>query len=318
MHGSFLSGALRTALVAGLAAGAVLFQSPRAEAAASPQLEVQHVSHFVNLIQVLPGERFPLRAVVAGRTVDAEWRANGGKLAHGSDLAVWQAPLKPGAHRVSGTAVVDGRKVSRTLNMVVTVPVAMVKGGKLNGYPIGNYPKGFGAGPSLSANRGVRQAYDVPQGFVELTAKTLDVPVSAHYKLRDFAGKDAFVGGKKYMFVEPKLVEKLERLISVMKASGYAVDKLELMSAYRSPWLNAAIGNQTKLSRHTYGDAADMIVSDFNRDGRSDKADATILWQMVDKLDRETSLTGGAGWYNPTGGHGYFIHTDTRGNAVRW
>lgn len=316
MQGSFPMRAVRVALVAAVAAGGFLIQ--QAEAAGAPKLAVQHLSPYVDFVQVLPGERFPLRAVANGRTVDAEWRAKGGKLADGGDLAVWQAPLKPGAHRVTGTAVVNGRKVTRTLNMVVTVPAANVKGGKLNGYPIGTYPKGFGPAKSLSANRGLRNSWDVPSGFVELTRKTLDVPVSARYKLRDFAGKDNFVGGKKYLFVEPKLVEKLERLTSAMQAAGYACNKLELMSAYRSPWLNRAIGNTTMLSRHTYGDAADMIVTDFNRDGRADKTDATILWQMVDKLDRETSLTGGAGWYNPNGAHGYFIHTDTRGNAVRW
>ena len=318
MQGFLPSRLLRGALAVALAAAAPMLAAP-AEAAPAGKLGVQHVSPYVDFVQVLPGERFPLRATDgAGHTVDAEWRSNGGKLAHGDDLAVWQAPLKPGAYRLTGAAVVNGKKVSRTLHAVVTVPVARVQGGKLNGYPIGAYPKGFNRGTSIVANRGVRQAYDVPLGFVELSAATLDVPVSEHYKLRDFAGKDSFVGGKKYLFVEPKLVEKLERLIDNMQASGYACGKLELMSAYRSPWLNRAIGNTTTLSRHTYGDAADMIVSDFNRDGRADKADATILWQMVDKMDRATTLTGGAGWYNPNSAHGYFIHTDTRGSIVRW
>jgi uncharacterized protein YcbK (DUF882 family) len=301
------------------AAAPLAFLAAPVGAASTPKLSVEHVSSYVDFVQVLPGERFPLRATDgSGRVVDAQWRSNGGKLAHGSDLAVWQAPLKPGAHRLTGTATVGGRTYSRTLHMVVTVPVAKVRNGKLNGYPIGTYPKGFGHGASMVANRGVRKSYDVPLGFVELTNATLNTPVSEHYKLRDFAGKDAFVNGKKYLFVEPRLVEKLERLIDTMQASGYAVKKLELMSAYRSPWLNRAIGNTTSLSRHTYGDAADMIVSDFNRDGRADKQDATILWQIVDQLDHQTSLTGGAGWYNPNSAHGYFIHTDTRGAAVRW
>ncbi|MFN3430193.1 MAG: hypothetical protein ACK46X_09575 [Candidatus Sericytochromatia bacterium] len=308
-----------TRLALAAAASLPFVAAAPAVAAPAPKLDVQHISRYVDFVQVLPGERFPLRATDnVGRTVNAIWRANGGRLAFGDDLAVWQAPLKPGSHRITATALVAGKQLSRTIHMVVTVPVANVRNGKLNGYPIGSYPKGFGAGTSMVANRGVRNSYDVPLGFVELTKATLDVPVSEHYKLRDFAGKDAFVGGKKYLFVEPKLVEKLERLIDSMQSSGYACSKLELMSAYRSPWLNAAIGNQTSLSRHTYGDAADMIVSDFNRDGRADKADATILWKTVDKLDKETALTGGAGWYNPTGGHGYFIHTDTRGSAVRW
>lgn len=286
------------------------------------KLDVQYVSPWVDAVTVLPGDRFPLRALTpGGKPVSVTWRAKGGKLAYGGDLAVWTAPLEPGAYSVTGTGLVAGRTTSRALTMIVTVPASNVKGGKLNGYPIGTYPRGFGPKPTLVANRGTRggdDRYSVPAGFVELTKETADVPLSRHYKLREFQGKDAFVGGKKYLFVEPRLVEKLERLIVTLNAAGYPCEKLELMSAYRSPALNRAIGNVTSLSRHTYGDAADMICQDFNRDGKNDYLDAQILLAAVTKLDKETDLTGGAHLYPPTPGHGYFVHTDTRGTLVRW
>lgn len=284
------------------------------------KLEVEYVSPWVDVVTVLPGDRFPLKAVTpGGKPVTVTWRAKGGSLAYGENMAVWNAPLEPGAYPVTGTGLVAGRTTSRTLTMVVTVPTSNVKNGKLNGYPIGTYPKGFGPKPTLVANRGSRDdRYTVPAGFVELNRKTLDTPLSRHYKLRDFAGKDSFVDGKKYLFVEPRLIEKLERLIVTLNAAGYPCGKLEIMSGFRSPALNRAIGNVTTLSRHTYGDAADMICQDFNRDKKNDMLDAQILLAAVTKLDKETDLTGGACLYPPTPGHGYFVHTDTRGTLVRW
>ena len=284
------------------------------------KLSVQHVSPWVDFVAVMPGARFPLRAMTpGGQPANVTWRATAGKLAYGGDLAVWNAPLQAGAYTVTGTGLVAGSTMSRTLTMVVTVPASNVKGGKLNGYPIGTYPKGFGPMPTMLANRGSREDnYAVPAGFVELNKDTLDASVSRHYKLRDFAGKDSWVDGKKYLFLEPRLVEKLERLIVTLNAAGYPSGKLELMSAFRSPWLNRAIGNRTSLSRHTYGDAADMICQDFNRDKKNDALDAQILLAAITKLDKETDLTGGACLYPPTPGHGYFVHTDTRGTLVRW
>lgn len=302
------------ALASVLCAGALPSQARPVE-----KMNVQDISSYVDFVTVLPGERFPLRVTDShGRPVPAVWRATGGAIAYGNKLAVWQAPLQPGAHRVTGTALVDGHQVSRSLSMVVTVPAVRARGGKLNGYPIGTYPHGLEEGEAMLANRGVRKNYDVPLGFIELTASNLDVPVSRHYKLRDFAGKDSFVNGRKYMFVQPKMVEKLERIIDTINAEGYRSGKIELMSAYRSPYLNASIGNDTTLSRHTYGDAADMLAADFNGDGRVDRTDGQILFGAADKLDRTTSLTGGGSLYNPNGAHGYFVHTDTRGFIARW
>lgn len=293
--------------------------APAAIAQPVARLQLQNQSPYVDLVTVLPGERLPLRATDhAGRVLAVTWRAAGGALSQGDGLAVWKAPLRAGAYALTGTATSKGRMLTRTLQAIVTVPATNVRGGRLNGYPIGTYPRGFGAGGSLVASRGARKGYAVPLGFVELSAATMDVPVSTHYKVRDFAGKDGFVNGKKYLFIEPRLVEKLERGIEALKHAGYRARKLELMSAYRSPYLNGAIGNTTTLSRHTYGDAADVLASDFDGNGRVDRKDGQILFSTFDKLDRETGLTGGASLYPPTSAHGYFVHTDTRGHAARW
>lgn len=290
------------------------------------RLDIEYVSPWVDGVTILPGERFPLRALSpGGKQTAVTWRAKGGTVAYGDKMAVWTAPLEPGAYALTGTGLVAGRQMTRTLQFIVTVPTSNVKGGKLNGYPIGNYPKGFGPKTTSSlaqvANRGVREddpRYVVPHGFVELTRDTARVPLSSHYTVGDFQGKDGAVAGKKYLFVEPRLVEKLERLIATLNGAGYPCGKLEIMSGFRSPQLNKAIGNVTSLSRHTYGDAADVLAQDFNRDGKVDVVDGQILLAAVTKLDKETDLVGGASLYSPGSGHGYFVHTDTRGSLVRW
>lgn len=286
---------------------------------ATEVLGVKDLSPAIDFVTVLPGQRFPLRAINAnGEPMLAKWRADGGTLALGDHVAVWQAPLQPGVHKVTGYALLHRKVVKRTLSMIVTVPTANVHDGKLNGYPIGTYPRGFGQPAPQIANRGSRDFYMVPTGFIELSMRNMDTPVSEHYRLGDFAGKDNWVGGHKYLFLEPRMVEKLETLIATLKSEGYHVNKIPLLSAYRSPFLNEDIGNKTTLSRHTYGDAADMIVGDYNGDGRADRRDADILMAAVTKLDKETPLVGGASLYKPNGAHGYFIHTDTRGTLVRW
>lgn len=283
-------------------------------------LPVGDVPDALSYVPVLPGERVPLRALGANRRpVAASWVARGGQLAFGERIAVWQAPLNAGVHQVMGTSYLGGRAHQRVLNMVVTVPVGRVVNGQLNGYPIGEYPRGLGSAGAAVASRGqARDGYGVPAGFIELTPQNLGTPVSQHFKLGDFAGKDNWVNGKKYLFLEPKLVEKLERIIVTVRGLGGRCDGLELLSAYRSPSLNRRIGNETSLSRHTYGDAADIVCQDFTGDGKNDRADAELLMAAITKLDRETNLVGGGSIYRPGYGHGYFVHTDTRGVLVRW
>ena len=76
------------------------------------QLAIKDLPGAVHFVSVLPGERYPLRALTAsGKPLQAKWRASGGELALGDHVAVWQAPLQPGIHRVTGYAVVDGKTV---------------------------------------------------------------------------------------------------------------------------------------------------------------------------------------------------------------
>jgi uncharacterized protein YcbK (DUF882 family) len=140
------------------------------------------------------------------------------------------------------------------------------------------------------------------------------VSLSKHFRIKDFMCKD----GSRAIAISPKLVEKLEALIDNLGDRGYRCTTLKIMSGFRSSRYNQAIGNKTIRSRHIHGDAADVLASDFNRDGRVDRQDADVLYRSVRLLDANPQFTGGAAIYPPTRSHGWFVHTDTRGYRAAW
>ena len=103
---------------------------------------------------------------------------------------------------------------------------------------------------------------------------------------------------------------------------------VHVMSGYRTPFYNRAIGN-VQYSRHVYGDAADIFVDasprdelmdDLNRDGTVDLRDAKVLHEIVEGLDGGDAggLVGGLAAYDATTAHGPFVHMDLRGYRARW
>ncbi len=109
---------------------------------------------------------------------------------------------------------------------------------------------------------------------------------------------------------------------------GYRVDTLRLMSAYRTPFYNHAIGD-VRYSMHQWGSAADIYVDplgndrsiDLNGDGRIDVEDARFLYEEIERLLAEPEhrmLQGGMGYYPATAAHPPFVHVDVRGIAARW
>ena len=81
------------------------------------------------------------------------------------------------------------------------------------------------------------------------------------------------------------------------------------------------------MSRHQYGDAADVYpndrgkgrMDDLNGDGRVDLTDARILANAADAVERQhPELVGGIGIYPATSAHGPFVHIDARGTRARW
>lgn len=229
----------------------------------------------------------------------------------------WRAPRLPGHYSMN---ISEGdRTDSMLLNIFVMVPRKHQQGEYLNGYRIGNYPHILFKGlPS----------YNPPRGFVEVTADNAETLISPHFRLKQFLCKQ---NGEypKYLVLKENLLLKLELIIQEVNAKGYRCDTFHVMSGYRTPYYNQAIGN-VKYSRHIYGGAADIFIDenpidemmdDLNQDGKIDYKDAAIIYEIIDELYRKPfyqSFAGGLARYKKTVNHGPFVHIDVRGRRARW
>ena len=108
---------------------------------------------------------------------------------------------------------------------------------------------------------------------------------------------------------------------------GDSAISLAVMSGFRTPAYNAAVGNTTVYSRHLWGDAADVYVDadgngdmdDLNGDGRSDIQDARVLASWIEEAVASSPVrSGGLAAYRRTAAHGPFVHVDARGVRARW
>jgi hypothetical protein len=197
---------------------------------------------------------------------------------------------------------------------------------KLNGR-IGNYRIGYW--PS-ELGRPLGGTYGNPPGFIEVTPDNAATQVSEHFRLSDFLTHDQQDVWPKYLVLREDLVDKLELVIAELQREGHVVRHMSVMSGFRTPQYNATggeTGGRASLSRHMYGDAADVFVDndgdgrmdDLNRDGRVDHRDAQVILDAAEKVERaHPDVTGGVGVYKATSSHGPFAHVDVRGNRARW
>ena len=188
---------------------------------------------------------------------------------------------------------------------------------------IGAYRIGFWPG---ERGRSTSAAYDNPEGFIEVTRENMDTRVSEHFRLRDFLTHDQQDVWPKYLVLRAPLVDKLELVIAQLEARGTRVEHLSVMSGFRTPQYNATggeTGGRAALSRHMYGDAADVFVDndgdgrmdDLNHDGRINYRDAQVILKAVEQVERaHDDLVGGVGVYRATRSHGPFAHVDVRGS----
>jgi uncharacterized protein YcbK (DUF882 family) len=163
-----------------------------------------------------------------------------------------------------------------------------------------------------------------------VTPENLDVAVSRHFRLRHFVTKGQEQVWPKYVLVSTRLLDKLELTIDELTATGTPVQRVGVISGFRTPSYNAGggdTGGRGALSRHMYGDAMDWFVDnngdgrmdDLNRDGRIDTGDGRVIVRAAERVERRyPQLIGGIGLYRPTGAHSGFVHIDTRGFRARW
>ena len=276
------------------------------------------ITHRVMAVTILPNA--PARLAVETGATNGAYRAD----AQAPDDALlsisegqWRfsAPDEPGLYPVTITDTTSRDSVR--LQVFVLTPWDH-EGRRLNGYRLGRYEQ--------RARRGLER-YQPPAGFIEVTAKNKDVRVAPNFRLEQFLSKqtDAI---PQYVLVRTRLLRRLERLLAAVNARGHDVPTLHVMSGFRTPYYNRAIGNTTEYSRHLYGDAADVFVDvdgdrwmdDLTGDGRATEADARYLARLVRSIPTpgDDRFNGGLGIYETASHRGPFVHVDLRGYHARW
>jgi uncharacterized protein YcbK (DUF882 family) len=207
----------------------------------------------------------------------------------------------------------------RDLTVLTRVPFVEKRDGYVNGYHMGNWYTEGGARDDR---------YAPPPGFVEVTPENQDLQVSEHFRLRSFLTKNQFAVWPKYVALDLRLIDKLELVMQELRAMGIRADGMAVMSGFRTPAYNGpGEGGRARLSRHTYGDAADVwvdsdgdnYIDDLNQDGLRDVHDAEVMLRAVDRVEAKyPELLGGAGVYLDSGTRSPFIHIDVRGSHSRW
>jgi hypothetical protein len=234
------------------------------------------------------------------------------------DAGVWQLAL------TLGSAI----KPVADFSVIGLRPLSEKHDGRVGLYYLGTWP---GERGRVSAPRKAPpDRYRPPAGFIEVTRQNADTRVSEHFTLRDFLTHDQANVWPKALVLQMRNVDKLELVLSDLASRGIDVSGVRVMSGFRTPQYNAGGGNtsgRAELSRHMYGDAADIFIDsdhdgrmdDLDHDGRSTIGDARVVSQAVDRVEAaHPELIGGAGVYPAASGHGPFIHIDSRGYRARW
>jgi hypothetical protein len=274
------------------------------------------VSGDVQVMVVEPGGTVTLPDTL-GDDVDVEYVSPAG-----DTIAPGDSAPPPGVWNV----ILRARGAVRTvpnLTVLSMVPLAEKRGGRIGQYLIGTWPNESGGTPRS-------EAYRPPRGMVRVTPENLDLAVSRHFLLRHFVTKGQENVWPKYVLISPRLLDKLELTIDELNRSGTPVQRVGVISGFRTPNYNSGGGDTSgrgALSRHMYGDAMDWFVDndgdgrmdDLNGDGIVDRDDGRVMIRAGERVEAQhPDLIGGLGLYAPTGAHAGFVHTDTRGYRARW
>lgn len=280
------------------------------------QIGNKSVDYQVLAVSAMPGEKVPVSVVRPGDRTYSLRADEGIQDDSGSASWEWTAPKTPG-HYLLRVQRDDGEAVD--LRVFVLRPGEAAREGILHGYRIGHYPEKPLRGDPI---------YQAPDGFIEVTEAMADLPVSPHFTLGQFLCKQQPDHWPKYLLLRTALLVKLETLLAEANRRGIHTDTFFVMSGYRTPTYNKAIGN-VAYSRHLWGGAVDVFVDndgdgvmdDLNADGRHDIADAKVLHRTAEDLADNgiwKRLLGGLGLYGPRPHRGSFVHVDARGKNARW
>lgn len=260
----------------------------------------------------LPGVPVDYPIEVQGGLADVRysWVARGDSVATGQPRPLVDgliAPDAPGFYHLQLS--LDGeRRLVTDPPLAVMVPRSEKKGPELNGYKMGYY----------RGDRARRTDPEAPAGFVQIDTMDVDLPLSANLRLAHFITHDRQSTWPRYAAVDPRLIDKVELILSEIASWTGASDPdpvpFDVHSAFRTPLHNRLVRSSARDSRHQLGDAIDIAV-DANRDGRVNSRDARLVALAVDIVERShPDLVGGMGVYS----RGSYVHIDARGKKVRW
>jgi hypothetical protein len=273
-----------------------------------------------------------LRAVIdtSGNGI-ADTLPPGVELRYGEGGDVSQADTEPQGAGVWRVALAIGNAIRPVtdLSVITMEPFSAKSKGRIGLYFLGNWPSER-AKRRVGPSKAPPASYAAPSGFIEVTPQNEDTYVSEHFRLRDFLTHDQPNVWPKYIVLQLKLVDKVELILEDLAARGVDVNGVRVMSGFRTPRYNAGGGNtqgRAALSRHMYGDAADVFIDsnhdgmmdDLNHDHRVTMEDAKVIEAAEERVETaHPELVGGGGIYPAGPGHGPFIHIDTRGYRARW
>lgn len=276
------------------------------------------ISHDIYSIFVLPNEEIKLNVYDRNNNHKYIIDNDSLKLLSNNNYGwKFKAPNEVGNYKLTITN--QNLKQRIILNIFVLEPFSNMQGEYINGYRIGNYP--------IIPDK-YKESYTLPKGFIKVTRENKDTFLTPHFKLSQFICKQQS-NYPKYIVLKELLLNKLEYLLVQVNKKGFYADTFHIMSGYRTPYYNKMLGN-VELSRHVFGDAADIYIDvnprdgqmdDLNGDGRVTIKDANLLYNTVEESynNREyQEYIGGLGLYRKTSSHSPFIHIDTRGYKARW
>lgn len=219
-------------------------------------------------------------------------------------------PLEPGFYELVVTRAGVHQRMPFP-RLAVTVPFELKLGSSLNGYRIGRYPAEWSH--DESAER--------PDGFAEVRESDMDLPLTAHLKVRDFITHDRQTVWPRYAAIDPRVLDKIELVMRELarRRGDERMDfKMEVHSGFRTPDHNSGVEGSARDSRHLYGDAADVAI-DADGDGRLTIFDAYRVEMAVDWVERiHPELAGGLGVYSSRKFPTPYCHIDARGERKRW
>ena len=267
---------------------------------------------------VLPDERVTFEALSEDKKAEYSVRCSAGNFSgSATNKWIWQAPSEKGLYTIQIKQIPSGDEIE--LKVFVMIPFKELKGEYLNGYRIGRYP-------TIPLKQ--LPIYKLPKGFIEVTQEKEETLVSPHFRIKQFVSKQTG-GYPRYLVLKEKLLLKLELILEKVNEKGYRCGTFHVMSGYRTPYYNKAIGN-VKYSRHVWGGAADIFIDenpkddmmdDLSGDGVTDYRDAAIIYDIIDEMYGKPFyelFVGGLGRYRKSASHGPFVHVDVRGFRARW